>query len=301
MTFSSSRPVSAARHVLSAGVVVGRPGGEVLLVHRPKYDDWSFPKGKLDRGEVAEVAAVREVAEETGLRVRLGVRLADQHYPIKAGTKQVHYWSGRVLGDDRVVGYSRGSEIDEVRWVPWRDALEVLTYPYDRDTLCEARGRPRRVDTLLILRHARARARSRWHEPDQDRPLIRAGERQAERLVPVLSAFAPEYVLCSTSLRCRATIAPFLRARRVPERFDVTFTDLLSEEGADRERLRRLVTELLGRGGHSLVCSHRPLLPEVFATLGVADVRLDPGAALVLHHRAGKVLASQTLAAPRSS
>ena len=78
------------------------PAGTVLLVHRPRYDDWSFPKGKLDRGEHATAAAVREVEEETGVHVRLGVPLADQRYPIRAGIKPVHYWIGRAVGDDDV-------------------------------------------------------------------------------------------------------------------------------------------------------------------------------------------------------
>ena len=91
--------------VVAAGAVVWRKGREVLLVHRPRYDDWSFPKGKLDRGERAAVAAVREVEEVTGLRVRLGRPLEDQVYPTGRGRKRVHYWVGRVVGDDDVAGY----------------------------------------------------------------------------------------------------------------------------------------------------------------------------------------------------
>src|SRR6188472_3608982 len=96
--------------VLAAGAVVLRQhNDEVLLVHRPKYDDWSFPKGKLDRGEHATSAAIREVEEETGVRIRLGVPLRDQRYPIRAGTKLVHYWVGRAVGDGDVSGYQPNS------------------------------------------------------------------------------------------------------------------------------------------------------------------------------------------------
>src|SRR5690349_1211197 len=98
--------MAVTRDMRSAGVVVFRPGKQVLLVHRPKYDDWSFPKGKLDRGEHPAAAAVREVAEETGLAVRLGVPLGSQRYPISRGTKSVTYWAGRVVGDDDVSTYA---------------------------------------------------------------------------------------------------------------------------------------------------------------------------------------------------
>ena len=99
--------------IVSAGAVVLRKASgsngkgelEVLLVHRPKYDDWSFPKGKLDRGETTAAAAVREVEEETGLRVRLGVPLSRQSYPNGARTKVVDYWTGRVTGDHDVSTY----------------------------------------------------------------------------------------------------------------------------------------------------------------------------------------------------
>ena len=83
--------------MLAAGVVVFRPGREVLLVHRPKYDDWSFPKGKLDRGESAPAAAVREVLEETGLRVRLGVPLAVAALPGQRGPLEDRPLLGRSL------------------------------------------------------------------------------------------------------------------------------------------------------------------------------------------------------------
>ena len=94
-----------AADVVAAGAVVFRPGREVLLVHRQKYDDWSFPKGKLDPREHPTTAAVREVAEETGLHVRLGPPLATMRYPNNGRMKTVHYWQGRAVGDDDVSAY----------------------------------------------------------------------------------------------------------------------------------------------------------------------------------------------------
>ena len=108
--------------VVAAGVVVWRPGREVLLVHRPRYDDWSFPKGKLDPGEPAPVAAVREVWEETGVQVRLGLALPDQRYAVPSGHKVVHYWVGWATGDDDVSDYRPNHEIDAVAWGPYHEA-----------------------------------------------------------------------------------------------------------------------------------------------------------------------------------
>src|SRR3954452_1915291 len=110
--------MAEALEILSAGAVVSRKGPDVLLVHRPKYDDWSFPKGKLDPGEHVTTAAVREVAEETGLDVRLGPPLRDQEYAVAPGWKKVHYWVARTVDADDVSGYRPNAEVDAVEWVP---------------------------------------------------------------------------------------------------------------------------------------------------------------------------------------
>src|SRR3954462_9804173 len=111
-------PPTGRAHVVSAGAVGLGPGGEVLLVHRPKYDDWSFPKGKLDRGEHATSAAVREVEEETGLRIRLGGPRNARRYPSPADPTFVPDGVGRAVGDGDVSDYQPNAEIDEVAWFP---------------------------------------------------------------------------------------------------------------------------------------------------------------------------------------
>jgi 8-oxo-dGTP diphosphatase len=285
-------PSGLPPEIVSAGAVVLGPGRTVLLVHRPKYDDWSFPKGKLDPGEHATAAAVREVEEETGLRVRLGVPLGDQRYLVRGGGKRVHYWVARVVGDGDVSGYRPNAEIDQVAWFPVDEARRRLTYEFDVDTLDEALGQRRKTRTLVILRHSQARSRKGWWSDDRDRPLLATGRHQAERLVPVLAAYDLRRLVSSTSARCVETLEPYAAAtghRLRTER-------LLSEEDASRGAVRTVVcglTEWLeGRpasAGGLVLCTHRPVLPWVFDAAGLDDPGLAAGELMVLHLRKGEV------------
>ena len=276
--------------VLAAGAVVFRPGKDVLLIHRPRYDDWSFPKGKLDPGEHVAAAAVREVAEETGLRVRLGPPLAEQQYTLENGNRKVvSYWVGRVVGDDDVSGYAPNNEVDAVEWVAYDKALDRLTHDHDRDTLREAGEVRRRTHPVVILRHSQARSRKAWRKNDRLRPLLRAGQRQAEKLVPVLAAYDATRIVSSSSTRCVETVAPYLDATgRKPE-----LVDGLSEEDATRKSVAGVVEDLVAGDEGAVLCTHRPVLPKVFDALGVKDPGLDLGEMLVVHVRKGEVVATE--------
>ena len=127
-------PPSAIVRAAGGLVIRDGPGGEaeIVLVHRPRYDDWSFPKGKLEEGESEETAAVREVEEETGLRCRLGRDLGTSEYTDSRGRpKTVRYWEMTTL-DGEVGG---ANEVDDARWVPVEDARALLTYERDREVL----------------------------------------------------------------------------------------------------------------------------------------------------------------------
>jgi 8-oxo-dGTP pyrophosphatase MutT (NUDIX family) len=113
----------------AAGGLVERDGC-VLVVHRPKYDDWAFPKGKLEDGESWEEAAVREVEEETSLRCELGEYLGSTHYRLREGMKEVRYYRMSSRGD----ALPR-NEVDEVRWITPSEAAGLLTHDYDRELL----------------------------------------------------------------------------------------------------------------------------------------------------------------------
>ena len=119
--------------IRAAGGIVERDGC-VLLVHRPKYDDWSFPKGKLDEGETWEQAALREVEEETGLRCELGDEVGRTHYPVLQGPKEVRYYRMTCAGDARAQ-----NEVDDLRWVPLDEAAALLSLQHDRDLLSRLR------------------------------------------------------------------------------------------------------------------------------------------------------------------
>lgn len=279
---------------MAAGVVVWRPGRKVLLVHRPRYDDWSLPKGKLDPGEAPQAAAVREVLEETGVRVRLGPALEDQHYPVAAGRKTVHYWVGWAVGDDDVSAYEPNAEIDGVAWVPDDEAAARLSHARDRATLVEA-GRLRgRTRALVVLRHAEALPRRDWEGEDRDRPLGRLGRDQAQRLAPVLDGWDVTRVVTSSSTRCVQTVEAYAKTRG--HRLEVT--EVLSEEDATGHAVADLVADLLADRANAVVCTHRPVLPAVLDAAGVAQESLQPGGALVVHHRKRKAVAVELWPAP---
>jgi 8-oxo-dGTP pyrophosphatase MutT (NUDIX family) len=111
---------------------------KVLVIHRPRYDDWSLPKGKLEPGESARSAALREVEEETGLRCKAGDELAELRYKDRKGrSKRVRYWAMQPIDGE----FEPNSEVDEVRWVTLVGAADVLTYEHDADVVAELRRR----------------------------------------------------------------------------------------------------------------------------------------------------------------
>jgi 8-oxo-dGTP diphosphatase len=126
--------ILTSEYVRAAGGVIVR-GGKICIIHRPDYEDWSLPKGKLDGGESHEQAAIREVHEETCLRCRLVAELSPQEYIDRQGRpKTVRWWAMSVISDD---GFTPLHEVDEVRWVTPEQAEKALTYEHDRELVRE--------------------------------------------------------------------------------------------------------------------------------------------------------------------
>ena len=259
--------------VLAAGAVVWRAaehGVEVALVHRPRYDDWSFPKGKLDRGETMPFAAVREVAEETGVRARLGPLLHDVHYAVPEGDKLVRYWAAEAVGSD---AFPANDETDELRWVAPEEAGGLLSYRHDVDVLRRftAVGRPSSL--VLLVRHAKAGNRLQWDGEDELRPLSGSGREQARRLAELLALFGPDRILSAPPVRCQETVAPLAATLGMK----VTDEALLGEEGywpdpdAGLARLRELAAE----PGVTVLCSQGGVIPDVVGALA-QQLGLDP-------------------------
>jgi 8-oxo-(d)GTP phosphatase len=201
-----SQPVRAA-----GGIVLRGEGPErsVALVHRPRYDDWSFPKGKLAADEDEATAALREVEEETGLRCRLGASVGAVTYRDRRGrAKVVRYFRMDADGGE----FAPNHEVDEVRWVAVEDAARLLSYAHDRSVLRQAiAGQPASV--LYVVRHAKAGVRATWSGPDEERPLTRRGRKQARRLVERFQGLEIERILSSAFLRCVQTVEPLGEAR----------------------------------------------------------------------------------------
>jgi 8-oxo-dGTP diphosphatase len=261
-------------------------------VHRPRLKDWSFPKGKLDRGETTIAAAVREVDEETGLRVKLGPRMPDSHYTVNRGVpKVVSYWSAHPPNNADIRSYAPNREIDDVRWFALSAARERLTYPHDGDLLDAFAASPFDSSPLLVLRHAHARSRKAWTRDDSDRPLKVDGVRQATALVSTLGAYGINRVISSDSARCVDTVLPYVNSRRVK----LTLNPGISEDGWTPKKVRRVVEKALAGNRRLALCSHRPVLPDIFEALGVEPVALEPGGIIVAHRRDGKVVATETL------
>lgn len=136
MPSESGADAEASSHgiIEAAGGVLWRPldrGREYAIIHRPKYDDWTLPKGKLDPGESHEQAGLREVAEETGFAAELGADLGETSYDHDGRAKRVRYWGMRAV-DGR---FRANSEVDELRWLPYEQARRLLSYDHDRALL----------------------------------------------------------------------------------------------------------------------------------------------------------------------
>lgn len=251
--------------VRAAGGVVWRLRDgkvEVAVIHRPRYDDWSFPKGKLDEDETELAAAVREVGEELGAVVAVTRRIGTVRYEVFGGLKSVDYWVMRYV-DGR---FEPTAEVDEVEWLRPKVAREVLTYDFDRRILADFTSVPVPDSVVLLLRHARAGKRSEWRGSDRKRPLDVVGEGQAARLVNLLAVFRPDRIISADLVRCVDTVRPLGDHLGLPVRVDPVFGD--EEFAQSPSATEDAVLALAKPGKVSVVCSQGVTVPGLVDRLG---------------------------------
>jgi 8-oxo-dGTP diphosphatase len=178
---------------------------EVALIHRPKYDDWTFPKGKLKPGEHVITGALREVSEETGLSIVLGRALPPIHYLKDGRLKRVDYWAARAVAEGEPTAWD---EVDSVVWLPLGQARRRLTYEWDAGLLRALTAVPLDTVPFLFIRHGQAGSRQEWKGDDERRPLDPVGQVQAQILAEALYGYRPAVLVSSTSKRCTQTVKP---------------------------------------------------------------------------------------------
>ena len=269
--------------IRAAGAVLWRPGAdgpEVALVHRRRYDDWSLPKGKSLPGEHVLLTAVREVAEETGVRVVLGRRLPSTHYQQHGNRpKTVDYWAAKAAGGPQP-GFIPNDEVDEVGWLGIPEARERLSYPHDLAVLDEFAVGPPDTAPLILVRHASAGSKDQWraagHDDDLKRPLDAVGRRQQEELASLLRCYGTAQVLSSAAERCTETVQAYAGLAGQPVQTDPAFTVGLAAVA----QARRRVGEVLGSGLPAVICGHREnlsaILEEACSVLGAKAPESHP-------------------------
>ena len=260
--------------VYAAGAVLWRIENnklKVALVHRGRYDDWAWAKGKVDPGETLPETAVREIREETGLKVKLGVPLGIQRYRLpNKNLKEVHYWAAQVT--DKALANSSfkpNEEISQVVWLTPSEARKRLSYTHDHeqlDALLELHKK-HRLETypIILLRHGKARSRATWTGKESGRPLLTDGNSQAEALPPILKAYGAKMVFSSPWTRCLSTVAPYAQKRSVKVRTIAAFTEAANAEKP--EKTRAAVAEIMSLEKSAVICTHRPVLPTMIEQL----------------------------------
>jgi 8-oxo-(d)GTP phosphatase len=286
-----------AGEIRAAGAVVWRPaagGGEVALIHRRRYDDWSFPKGKCEPGEHVLVTAVREVAEETGVRVILGRPLAPTHYQSNGQPKLVSYWAGRPWQPP--AAFVPNGEVDALEWLPIPAALGRLTYQHDIQMLGDFASGPARTVPCILLRHATAGSKAAWHGNELARPLDPSGAEAADRLAQLLSCFGPCRVISSAAERCVATVRPYAALTGAKIELEPLFT--VEQRGAGQAAFDRAAA-IAADGTPVVICAHRENLP-LLLDAACAALRSAPpqgpglrkGGFWVLHSADGTMVAA---------
>ena len=275
---SQARPQLAGEIRAAGALLYTRRGGEiaVAVIHRPRRDDWAFPKGKLEPDEHVLAAAVREVREETGITPVLGRPLGTERYPVNGRPKRVDYWAAQVTEPSRGL-FVPGKEVDKLEWLTVPEATARLSYPHDVQLLSRLVA-VAAEDTVpcVLLRHASAGHKSEWPGDDLLRPLDDRGMVDAQTLAGLLACYTPARVISSAAERCLGTVRPYAERIGAAIEAEPAFTVRPGAHGDRTEAARNRMAELLARPPSMVICVHRENIPVL---LGQARAVLDDPAA----------------------
>ncbi len=290
--------------VIAAGGVVWRKNSEdqteVLLVHRPRYDDWSLPKGKVEDGEALIACAYRELMEETGLNIKLGPFIGSVEYFVADGLKHVAYWSASILGENEP--FHPNEEVDDVLWLTLDAALIKATRESDKNILKRFVDVPYESSALIMLRHAKALDRSEWLSEDDDRPLQNIGQLQAKRMLSLYQAFGLQEIHTSDAVRCLDTVTAMAQALDIIPIIKEDLSEYTFKKNKDKTI--DYAKDLIKKNKQVVLCSHNPVLPRMMEKLtkkidfDYPDNKLQPGEAWILHHNKKEVLQIDRMDAP---
>jgi 8-oxo-dGTP diphosphatase len=289
--------------IQGAGVVLWRvikKTTEIALVHRPKYEDWSLPKGKVEPGETHLACAAREAGEETGFEVVLGPEIGTAKYLAEGTPKEVRYWAAQAIGESH--GPRDSHEVDQVIWLSVSDAKKKVSVDDDREIIKFFESFGINTTPIVLLRHAKALKREDWEGDDGDRPLDNKGQLQAKRMLSTYQNYGITEIHTSDAQRCIETIEPMAKSLNLIPIFSRDLSEYRFEK--DKDSPLDYVWSLLQPELNVIVCSHNPILPNLVKKLigkknfKKIDIELQPGEAFILHHRDGEVVAVDWIEAP---
>ena len=290
--------------ISAAGAVVWRKHKdnftEVAIIHRPKYDDWSFPKGKIEVGESLIACAHREVLEETNLQTEFGPHLGQVEYFTPDGLKKVTYWSAKVIAEKP---FRTNTEVDQLKWIPITKVIEVLTNETDKEIFDKFVKVKFNSKPFILLRHAKAITRDEWQGEDDDRPLSSSGQNQAMRLLSTYQVFNIDQIHSSDAVRCYDTVKSMAKGLDIK----LEVSSKLSENTykKDKEKAFDYVRELIKEDKSILICSHNPILPKMLnkltkkSEIEADEDKLSPADGWVIHRSGKEIIQIDRLDAPK--